>query len=468
MHRTRVARVGAVIAGLSLVAAACGGDSNKSSSDTAASATTAASSATTAASSATTAAGGGTATSAGKPGPKGALEGFKGTTPLVELSDDFKAKLNAVDPKLNKTYNYAAETYDAVTIIALAVEKAKSDGIEYTNEINGITRGGTKCKDFTSCLQIIKSGGGPDYDGQSGPLEFSGNGEPTQASYGVQVMGANDQIDDSKTVFKTATAPASADVPQQNAVGTRKGDGTLTIGTILPQTGSLAFLGPPEFAGFDLAIKDINAAGGVLGKPIVGIKGDSGDATTDTANQTVDKLLSQNVDAIVGAASSGVSLNVIDKITGAGVVQFSPANTSKKLSTYADKGLYYRTAPSDILQGQVLGSVIAEDGNATVGIIARNDAYGTGLAEDLTKALTDAGAKVVVTKIYDEKAQTFDAEVNDVKAADPDAIVVIGFDESSRILASMVEAGVGPKDKAVYGTDGNIGNPLGKNFDAGK
>jgi len=454
---------------LSLVAAACGSDSNDTS-DTAAPATTAASSETTAAGSATTAAGGGTATTAaaGKPGPKGALEGFKGTTPLVELSDDFKAKLNAVDPKLNNTYNYAAETYDAITIIALAVEKAKSDGVAYANEINGITRGGTKCKDFASCLQIIKSGGDPDYDGQSGPLEFSGNGEPTQASYGVQVMGANDQIDDAKTVFKTATAPASADVPQQNAEGSRTGDGTLTIGTILPQTGSLAFLGPPEFAGFDLAIKDINTAGGVLGKPIVGIKGDSGDATTDTANQTVDKLLSQNVDAIVGAASSGVSLNVIDKITGAGVVQFSPANTSKKLSTYADKGLYYRTAPSDILQGQVLGSVIAEDGNATVGIIARNDAYGTGLAEDLTKALTDAGAKVVVTKIYDEKAQTFDAEVNDVKAADPDAIVVIGFDESSRILASMVEAGVGPKDKAVYGTDGNIGNPLGKNFDAGK
>ncbi len=169
--------------------------------------------------------------------------------------------------------------------------------------------------------------------------------------------------------------PTSPQVPVQ---GTRAGDGTLTIGSILPQTGSLAFLGPPEFAAFDLAIQDINAAGGVLGKPIVGIKGDSGDATTDTASKTVDSQLSQNVDAIIGAASSGVSLTVIDKITGAGVVQFSPANTSKKLSTYDDKGLYFRTAPSDILQGAVLASVIQGDGVDTVGIIARNDAYGTG------------------------------------------------------------------------------------------
>ena len=98
--------------------------------------------------------------------------------------------------------------------------------------------------------------------------------------------------------------------------GTRDGDGVLTIGTLLPQTGSLAFLGPPEFAGFDLAVEEINAAGGVLGKPVVGIEGDSGDTSTDTASQTVDRLLAENVDAIIGAASSGVTLTVIDKISG--------------------------------------------------------------------------------------------------------------------------------------------------------
>ena len=120
---------------------------------------------------------------------------------------------------------------------------------------------------------------------------------------------------------------------------------------------------------------------------------------------------SQNVDAIIGAASSGVSLTVIDKITGAGVVQFSPANTSKTLSDYPDKGLYFRTAPSDILQGAVLGEVIAGDGAATVAIVARNDSYGTGLAEDATAALEEAGVEVVETVIYAEDAQTFDAEV---------------------------------------------------------
>ena len=257
-------------------------------------------------------------------------------------------------------------------------------------------------------------------------------------------------------------------MPQVPVVGTRAGDGVLTIGSILPQTGNLAFLGPPEFAAFDLAIKDINDAGGVLGKPVAGIPGDSGDTSTDTANQTVDRLLSQNVDAIIGAASSGVSLTVIDKITGAGVVQFSPANTSKTLSTYDDKGLYFRTAPSDILQGATLGEVIAGDGVANIAIVARNDSYGTGLAEDSKKALEEAGVEVVLTKIYEQNAQTFDAEVAAVKAANPEAVLLIAFDEASKILTKMVEQGVGPKDIKIYGTDGFMGNAAGENFDAGK
>ncbi len=441
MKKSTVRRVAALAIGLALVASACGSDdaSTDTGSDTTAAASTS----------------------------NGELEGMKGTAPLVALSDEFKARLKEMDPALDD-YSYAAETYDSITVIALAVAQAKSDGIEYAKEINGITRDGEKCTEFKACADLIAAGTDIDYDGVSGPLEFSGNGEPLNASYGVLVFGADNRLVDDKTTYIEAQAPADADVPQVDVEGTRAGDGVLTIGSILPQTGSLAFLGPPEFAGFDLAIKDINDAGGVLGQPVVGIKGDSGDATTDTASKTVDAQLSQNVDAIIGAASSGVSLTVIDKITAAGVVQFSPANTSKKLSSYADKGLYFRSAPSDIVQGAVLAKVITDDGAANVAIIARNDAYGTGLAEDLQKNLEANGAKVVITKIYDEKATTFDAEVDAIKAAAPDAVAIIGFEESSKILATMVEKGVGPKTIKVYGCDGNMGNALGTSFDAGE
>jgi len=104
-------------------------------------------------------------------------------------------------------------------------------------------------------------------------------------------------------------------------------DGVLKVGTVLPQTGSLAFLGPPEFAGVNLAKKEINEAGGVLGKPIEVFEGDSSDTSTNIASTTSDQMIQRGADVIVGAASSSVSLSIIDKITSAGVLQISPANT---------------------------------------------------------------------------------------------------------------------------------------------
>ena len=237
-----------------------------------------------------------------------------------------------------------------------------------------------------------------------------------------------------------------------------QGDGALKVGTLLPQTGSLAFLGPPEFAGVDLAAKEINEAGGVLGQDIEVIVGDSGDTSTNIASQTVDRQLSQGVDAIVGAASSSVSLTVIDKITSAGVQQVSPANTSPEFSTYPDKGLYARTAPPDTFQGQVLGDTVAGDGNTTLAILALDDAYGTGLADNVEKAYTAAGGSVVSKQIYDPKAASFEAEVSEAKAANPAAIVVIGFDETVKIIQEMLKQGVGPNDVPLYLVDGNMSN----------
>src|SRR3546814_12449283 len=102
-----------------------------------------------------------------------------------------------------------------------------------------------------------KAGTDIDYDGVSGPLEFSGNGEPTVASYGVLQFGADNRIDDAATEFVTANAPAEADVAEVPVAGSRQGDGVFTVGTLLPATGSLSFLGPPAFAGAELRSEDL-------------------------------------------------------------------------------------------------------------------------------------------------------------------------------------------------------------------
>jgi ABC-type branched-subunit amino acid transport system substrate-binding protein len=260
---------------------------------------------------------------------------------------------------------------------------------------------------------------------------------------------------------------AESTAEETDAAAPTEADGVLTIGTILPQTGSLAFLGPPEFAGVELAVQEINEAGGVLGEDVALFQGDSGDTSTDIASQTVDRLLGENADVIIGAASSSVSLTVIDAITGAGVVQISPANTSPAFTTYDDDGLYFRTAPSDVLQGRVLGNTILADGNQTLGIISLQDAYGEGLVQYTTEAFESAGGQVVATEFYDPNAAEFSAEVQAIAAADPQAIVLIGFDESSQVISEMISQGIGPQEKPLYLVDGNTGNALGEDLPAG-
>lgn len=254
----------------------------------------------------------------------------------------------------------------------------------------------------------------------------------------------------------SGTAPAESEEPADTGdalpVEAGERDLTLKIGTILPQSGTLAFLGPPEEAGVALAAQEINEAD--MGLNIEVIYRDSGDTTTDIATVSVTDLLSQDVSAIVGAASSGVSFTVIDQITAAGVVHFSPANTSPDFTDYDDNGLYFRTAPSDILQGEVLGNQIASDGASTLGLLVLNDPYGTGLAAATTDAFEAAGGEVVAEELFNTGDSNFDAQLSAIKAANPDAVAVITFDEAKIVVPALV--GSGYPGEQLYFVDGNL------------
>lgn len=229
------------------------------------------------------------------------------------------------------------------------------------------------------------------------------------------------------------------------------GDLTLKIGTALPQTGSLAFLGPPEEAGVALAVKDVNEAN--KGIQIEITYGDSGDLDNKAYETEIPRLLNAGVTAIVGAASSGVSLAFIDQVVGAGVLQFSPANTSPTLTDYADNGLYFRTAPSDLLQGEVLGNLMAADGHETAAMIVLNDAYGTGLRDATQASFEAAGGSIVAAPVFNPGDATFTAQISEALAASPDAIVLITFDEAKTIIPALVSQF--PKEN-LYFVDGNL------------
>jgi ABC-type branched-subunit amino acid transport system substrate-binding protein len=282
----------------------------------------------------------------------------------------------------------------------------------------------------------------------------------TYAARSVALIGA--------LALTLAACSSSSAGPSSTASGSSApaSAGGVVVGTLLPQTGSLAFLGPPEIAGVNLAIKDINDAGGVLGSKITVEHADSSDGDhAEVATQSVTDLISKKVQVIIGAASSTVTLNVIDDVTAAKIVQISGANTATKLSGYSP--FYFRTAPPDTVQGAALGSLIVSDKVKKLGILVFNDDYGTSLRDVVVKTVEESGVAVTYGKSgqeFDPAASDFKNDVTAVLATQPDAVAIIAFDQTKQIIPDLVAAGFDASK--LYLVDGNTSN-YSKDFPAG-
>lgn len=256
--------------------------------------------------------------------------------------------------------------------------------------------------------------------------------------------------EDSATPGEASPPAAGSEEPIARA---DSADGTLHLGYVLPETGPIAYLGPPQVAAVRFAVERINAAGGVLGNEVTVASGDeAGDP--DIARQAVDRHFADGVDAIIGAAASSISLSIIDAITGAEVVQCSGVNTGDAFTDYDDGGFYFRTVPSNTLQGPVLANRIVEDGHVRIAVGSRTDDYGRSLSQSVADALREVGAEVTTETTYDPNLADFSPVADELTADDPDAVVLISFEEGAQILRHLIETGYGPEQIGLYGTDG--------------
>ena len=176
---------------------------------------------------------------------------------------------------------------------------------------------------------------------------------------------------------------------------------------------------------FDLAVKHLNQAGGVLGQPVEGFAVDA-TSDPDVALERVLELVEiVGIKAIVGPNASSASLPVARQISGPRQVPtISPSATSPLLSTVEDDDFFFRTALSDIAQGPVLAQVNRDQGFDNVGIIYQNDAWGRGLAETFQAAWTGQVRAVSVELQQD----SFLPQLQQSAASGPQALVVIAFE----------------------------------------
>ncbi|MDD1731053.1 MAG: neutral amino acid-binding protein [Methanosaeta sp. NSM2] len=220
-------------------------------------------------------------------------------------------------------------------------------------------------------------------------------------------------------------------------------EGDIKIGVMQSLTGDLGSYGGPMSDAIKLAAKEINDNGGLLGRKLVLLIEDdqtNNVAAVDAANKLV-KV--DRVPAIVGATGSGQSMSVIDITTGSGVLQISSSNTGTDFTNYDDGDLYFRTAPSDALQGSAMAKLAQERGYKTTSTIVINNPYGVGFEDVFVKAFEADGGKVLEKVRYDPSQTVFDSEVQRVAEGKPEFIMMVSYPETgSLILRTAYEKGV--------------------------
>lgn len=226
------------------------------------------------------------------------------------------------------------------------------------------------------------------------------------------------------------------------AVGSVIAADTVKIGMLTALTGGLAPYGPPIQDGAELAVAQINEAGGVLGKELVLVVRDSGSANTVGRDAAAKLVEIDGVPALIGALSSGVTMAISSVTIPNQVVLISPASTSPAITDLEDNDYVFRTVVSDAFQGVVQADLAIDLGFKTVSIIYVNNAYGKGLAQVFSGNFQAKGGRVPTMVPYEEGKPSYRSEVEKVIQGNPDAISIIAYPvDGNKQLVEAIEIG---------------------------
>ncbi len=208
----------------------------------------------------------------------------------------------------------------------------------------------------------------------------------------------------------------------------------LKVGVIQSLTGDMGSIAGPMTDAIKLAANEVNANGGVKGRQINLLIQDDQSSNVPAADAANKLVKVDRVPVIIGATGSGPSMSIIDISTKNGVLQISSSNTGVQFTNYNDSDLYFRTAPSDALQGAAMAKLAAEKGYKTASTIVLNNPYGRGFEDVFVKTFQSAGGKVLESVRYDPTQTIFDSEVEKVSSVKPDFVMMVSYPETGSLI----------------------------------
>ena len=233
----------------------------------------------------------------------------------------------------------------------------------------------------------------------------------------------------------------------------------MRIGAILPQTGALSGIIDALEEPLRMGAEEMNAVSDGL------VTIDFTDSGTDAtiASQNIDQYLTGDHNAIIGPAASGVANAVWDKVNTSEMVMCSGSSTGSVFSGEEYNPYHVRTAPSDDIQGPLLGNLILEDGYTDVAVVWRSDDYGVGFGESVAGSIADAGGNVVIEEGYDQDLDSFTDLAQSIVSSGAEAVAMITFAEGEQLRLDLQSAGF---EGQIYVADGFVDNVTVENLDA--
>lgn len=233
------------------------------------------------------------------------------------------------------------------------------------------------------------------------------------------------------------------------------------IGVILGFTGPLESITPHMGASAELAMKEVTDSGKLLGgSTVTSVRGDSTCVDAAAAQAAAERLVTTDkVNAIMGADCSGVTGAILANVAVPnGIAMVSPSATSPGLSTAEDGGLFFRTAPSDARQGEIIAQVLKDRGIGSVAISYTNNDYGKGLSDAIKASVEASGGKVTIVAAHEDGKADYSAEVGALASAGGDALVVAGYVDQggSGIIQGALDSGAFSKFMLPDGMYGNV------------
>lgn len=234
------------------------------------------------------------------------------------------------------------------------------------------------------------------------------------------------------------------------------------VGIILGFTGPLESITPGMGGSAELALKEVNDSGLFLdGQTLVPVRADSTCIDNAAATAAAERLVTtENVAAIMGADCSGVTIGIVNNVAVPnGVVMVSPSATSPALTDIEDNDYFFRTAPSDARQGEVLTEVIRSYDIDSVAVSYTNNDYGKGFSDSFVAAFEAAGGTVTIAAPHDDGKGDYSAEVGALAAAGGDVLVVLGYVDQGGVGIIRSSVDTGAFDRFALG-DGMYGQSL--------